>query len=315
MKSRFDRALRWYPLEWRDRYGDEFVLLLKDSFPHSLPTRVRMSLSMNGVREHLHSLGVVGQAAPRQDRVKGGALVVLTGWTFFVVAGTLFAKFAEQWSTATPVGQQSWPTVGYNIVLAGGIVGSAVLAVAALSVLPATMRLLRAGGWELVRRTSFRASVALVLFLGMLGSLIAVAHGLSSVQRNGGSPGYERFALVVGVVGLLALTLGTAAIVTVVRRLTFSRLILRLLSALVGALGTVMTAVLTGTAIFWVTEAQHAGRFMKGEGGGYVGLVSSTFPPTLDLAGLLMVVGLLLAGTGLARVHSARPFAASEVTN
>jgi hypothetical protein len=48
------RALRWYPVAWRRRYGEELVAMLDDTYGDGeLPPRGRMALVLAGLRERI----------------------------------------------------------------------------------------------------------------------------------------------------------------------------------------------------------------------------------------------------------------------
>jgi hypothetical protein len=51
------RVLRWYPRDWRRRYGDELVALLEDMFgDEPLSVRCRMSLCRSGTIERIREM-------------------------------------------------------------------------------------------------------------------------------------------------------------------------------------------------------------------------------------------------------------------
>lgn len=51
------RVLRWYPRDWRRRYGDELVALLEDMFGEEpLPVGCRMSLFRSGMIERIRRM-------------------------------------------------------------------------------------------------------------------------------------------------------------------------------------------------------------------------------------------------------------------
>ena len=51
------RLLRWYPRDWRRRYGDELVALLEDMFgDEPLSVRCRMSLCRAGTIERIREM-------------------------------------------------------------------------------------------------------------------------------------------------------------------------------------------------------------------------------------------------------------------
>ena len=67
-----------------------------------------------------------------------------------------------------------------------------------------------------------------------------------------------------------------------------------------------MVAILAAMIIWWRIEASHAPAFMRsGIGNGFI-ITSSTFPPALVVASILMLIGLAAAISGTLRVAHAR---------
>src|ERR1019366_7091323 len=94
--SRSDRLLRWYPRAWRERYGDEFVALIEDTYPaRKIPYGERARIARGGLSEHVHALSLGDVESSANDRVRTGSLLVLCAWALFVVAGAGFAKMTE----------------------------------------------------------------------------------------------------------------------------------------------------------------------------------------------------------------------------
>ena len=51
------RVLRWYPVAWRRRYGQELVAMLEDTYGDDrLALRVRIALIRSGLKERIHML-------------------------------------------------------------------------------------------------------------------------------------------------------------------------------------------------------------------------------------------------------------------
>jgi len=67
--ARVARLLRWYPRNWRERYGEEFEAVLTSSL---VDGKGGHSLSMNVAREglaaRLENAGFVGRTAPAIER-------------------------------------------------------------------------------------------------------------------------------------------------------------------------------------------------------------------------------------------------------
>ena len=104
LRSRARRLLRWYPKEWRSRYGDEFVELLvadMEERPHSLHRS--LDVVRGGAVARSASAGLGGQPldpedAPRRSLVAiGGALSI-----FLVFALAMWAQLTIGWQWSPP---------------------------------------------------------------------------------------------------------------------------------------------------------------------------------------------------------------------
>lgn len=298
-----ERVLRWYPRSWRTRYGQGLVALLEDTYgEHPLPLRVRASLARAGTVERAREVGVLGEGAISSERLRAGSLLVLCGWTLFVVAGAAFAKFTEHWYVATPSAHRTLPTIADTAVQAAGIASAVAVLLAALLSVPAVLRLLRTQGWTSVQRPMLRGTLSIGVSVALFAGLILWAHQLNLHQRNGGLALYSVAASATGLVVLAAIAIVTSTVITVTRKLDFSRRVLRLLSSL--ALGTtlLMGVIAAGIGLWWASEAVYAPQFLANSiGSGIIG-TSNALPPALIVAGVLMVLGLASALAGSVRV-------------
>lgn len=300
----YEQLMRWYPPQWRERYGDEMAALLEDSYATAseVPLRQRVSLAWSGLGERARSAGLVGSSQPPDVRLRGGSLWVLCGWAFYVAAGVIFAKTADHWSTGAPAAGHWVATGGFNVVGAAAGVGIVIVFLAALVVLPAFVRFLASGGWGDVRRPilvaigSFAASAVLFVVL------VAWAHSLNGHDRNGGLPIYGWFFVLVSLVFFAALGCGTAAALAVARRVELSHRTLRLLGLMAVALVGMMGLALVSLVAWWSSEAVHAPAFLNQVIGNGVPFQSSVVPPTLLMSGVLMMIGLVLGVVGLVRI-------------
>src|ERR1035437_845878 len=127
----FERLLRWYPPQWRDRYRREMVALLEDTYgSRRVLWRIRVSLMRNGSLERVRGVGWAGDIASSYERMKTGSTLIVSCWSLFVVAGAIFAKFSEHWGVATPVVGRRLASLGYDAVqwsggASGGVGGIA----------------------------------------------------------------------------------------------------------------------------------------------------------------------------------------------
>lgn len=303
----YEQLLRWYPSQWRDRYGDEMAALLEDTYATAseVPLRQRARLAWSGLGERARSAGMAGWSSDPNVRLRGGSLLVLCGWAFFIVAGAMFVKVADRWSMSIRSTGHAVAAGGINVVGVAAVIGSLLVLVAAALVLPAFVRLLRAGRWAEVRRP-ITLAMASVAASGVLFVILASwAHSLSSHDVNGGLPIYGWFFVLVGVVFFGAVGCGTAAAVAVGRRVDLSPQTLRTLGFLALALVGVMGLVVASLVAWWAAEAVRAPSFLAQTIGNGVPFQSSVVPPTLLACGLLMVVGLVMGLAGLIRIVGA----------
>ncbi|HXQ60772.1 MAG TPA: hypothetical protein VN796_00490 [Acidimicrobiales bacterium] len=301
--ANLERLLRWYPAVWRARYGAELVALMEDTYGNDpVPARSRFGIARAGMTERLVEMGLgTGNQGPA-ERLRGGALLVLCAWGFFVIGGSIFAKAAEGWALATSHADRALPGAGYDSVVVAAAVGAVVIAVAAVVTLPAFLRFLGAGGWSDVRRPVRVAVGVSAVTMLTVASMSLWAHHLDYSQRNGGSLPYEVLALVVGILAMVTIAAWTVATLRTVRLLDLSAPVLRLEGRLALLLALVMLVIVGGTSVWWAAEAADAPRFLSGSTSGPVG---SALPPNLLIAGAFMVAGVCVALRGALRVGGA----------
>lgn len=234
-------------------------------------------------------------------RVRSGSLSILAGWSCFVLAGALFAKFTEHWDAVPLPAGHLLAGTGYSAVQWAGVVGTVLVVTAALMVLPAFIRLIRGGGWKGVRRPVLRA-----LTLGSTTLVCAVAcgvwsHHLSYHDRNGGLVPYELAVLFLALAVVVSIAAGTVAIIAVAWRLDLSGRAERHLAGVAISVSFMMVIITVGTVLWWSVEALHAPDFFReGIGNGLV-FTSARVPPVLVIAGILMTCGLTAAALGSLR--------------
>lgn len=300
----YERLVRWYPQQWRERYGDEMAALLEDSYATAgeVPRRQRVSLAWSGLAERARSAGLVGWSAEPDTRVRAGSLLVLCGWAFYIVAGAMFGKLTDRWSTESSHGSHWVATGSFSLVAVAGVVGCLIVLLAAVMVLPAFVRFLAAGRWHEVARPVVVSIASGVVALGLLGFLVVRAHGMSAHDRNGGSPLYSALFLIVGAVVFLAVGCATGAAVAVARRVDLSRPLVRTLGVMAIGLVGAMALAWASLVIWWATEATNSIGFLSQSMGNGEPYSSSVVPPTLLASGLLTTVGLGLGLFGLVRI-------------
>ena len=124
--------IRWYPPEWRERYGPEMTALLEDTYatPGAVPWRARMGLLRFGLAERARAAGLYGSAPGPAEQVRAGSVLVLCGWALFLVTGAIFAKFADNWSVAAPSTARWVASDSYDAVAVLAALGCALVALA-----------------------------------------------------------------------------------------------------------------------------------------------------------------------------------------
>jgi hypothetical protein len=278
--------------------------LLEDTYANAgaVPLRQRVSLAISGLAERTRSLGMAGWSEDPDVRLRGGSLLVLCGWAFYVVAGAIFAKTADHWFTSrSPAGR--WVAAGsLNVIGVTAVIGSLAVLVAALVALPAFVRFVRAGRWHEVRAPVAVAVVSVAVSAILFVVMVQWAHNLSAHDRNGGLPIYGWFFVAVSLTFLTALASATVAAVSVGRRLDLSRPTLRALGVMAVGIVGLMGLTLVSLVAWWASEAVHAPGFLAQTIGNGMPYASSVVPPTLLASGLCMVVGLAMGVAGLVRV-------------
>jgi len=294
------RALRWYPSAWRARYGDELGALIEDQLDGCPPTmRFSMNLALAGLKERAREAWNVGPSASPAERARSGILLVLGGWTAFVVAGTSFAKLAEHYPDALSRPDRVLPTHAFDVVMVAAAIAGAMVVLGAGLLLPAFVRFIRAGGWGEIRRRVLGAiavtGVALALGVGM----VSWAGSLSPAQRNGANAAYAVTFACLALLGSAAVALWARVAGAALRRLEFSRPILLVESGLAAVVGAGMATMTVATAIWWGAVAIDAPWFLHGARAGSTGS-----PLDLRLAGttVLMLGAALVGGFGVSRL-------------
>jgi hypothetical protein len=261
------RLLRWYPPAWRDRYGEEFLVYMQDSFGSERPPwSARLSVVAGGIRERARRSGLTGDSVPPPDRVRAGVLLVLVSWTAMVIAGSGLAKMSEHFDTALRdgAGAHHFPDLSYTVIqTVAGIAGLIVIAGAGLA-LPAFLRYLRSGGWSSIRPHALRAAACTVATAVVTVPLLVWAHHLTSDQRNGGSTAYTTVFLIWAALVAVTLALWTGLAVAAARKVSFSRSVLTAEAGMAVAVAFAIVGILTATTVWWATVAERAPAFLSG---------------------------------------------------
>ncbi len=299
-KGADDPRLRWYPRSWRDRYGDELSALLDDDYDRSTPVRIRLSLVSGGIRQRARQSGLTGDAVPAADGVRAGALVVLTAWTAFVIAGASFAKFSEHFDEALPrsVGTHHVPDFAFTVLQAAAGVASILVFAGAILAVPSFVRFLRARGWVSVRGHFVRALLCTVVTLTVTAPVLVRANHLPSHHPNGGIHWDGVLFLVWTALIVITLSSWTVVAVAAGRRIEISRAMLTTEGVLAAAVAAAMMTMLVAIAFWWGAMAKAAPAFLNASP---AGLPGSSWDILLVATVALMVVATGTAAVGVAR--------------
>jgi chromate transport protein ChrA len=275
---------------------------LEDTYGEHTKWRARVAIARAGLVERARETGLVFNPTSSNDRLRSGSHLVLCGWSLFMVAGAIFAKFTEHWGVATPMAHRTLPRVGDLAVQWAGGVGMVLVLLAGVFVLPAVIASLRHGGWSRVRRPVLRGLTVVSTALLLTGAMAIWSRFLNNHQRNGSWVAFEIVVLLCALVFVAAIITATSAAITVTRQIDLSRKALLVLSSTALAVTVLMATVTAGTVAWWVSEATYAPQFLRHSIGSGLFLTSSSLPPALLAAGLMMILGLVTALAGARRV-------------
>lgn len=273
-------VLRWYPKEWRERYGDEFVALVHEGFGEGpLPLSLRRSIALSGLRERGHYSGLIGERSAPNVRRRTGSLVVLVAWALTSVGVMSFSKSAEHFSNALPSNSRTLAQVAYDVVAAAGLVGSLFVAVGAGIAVPAFVRFLRGGGWLRVRRLFAGLALTGVTLAVATAALGLWAHHLDQAQRNGADHMYVAAFLLYACAVVFTIAAVTRGAIVVVTQLELSPGVLRTEGTIALAVCVTTLAVATGASLWIAQMSLHAPWFFQGTTPGVA--VSPWSPPVV----------------------------------
>jgi hypothetical protein len=168
-------VLGLYPLAFRRRYGQEIRALL-DEAP-ARPTTV-LDLARGALLAHMRPPAAVAGTVGPSERVRASASGVLACWVAFAAAGFAFYKTTED-ASFTEAGS-AHPLLGdaRAAIIAAALVASAAVLLGALPLILTALAQAR-------RRPRLRLLVSLpvlavIVFVGLTGVLIVVAHSVPS---------------------------------------------------------------------------------------------------------------------------------------
>jgi hypothetical protein len=131
VRHRAERQLRWYPKEWRARYGEEFTELLVaelEERPRSL--RRNVDLARSGLAARLAAAGLGGQPLDAEGSGRRSLATLAAALSVFsVLAVALWAQLTVGWQWAPPATRA---TSFAMVVMSVGILTVGVLCLLAL---------------------------------------------------------------------------------------------------------------------------------------------------------------------------------------
>ncbi len=304
MKPADERSLlRWYPPEWRERYGAEMLAMIEDTLGGRPPTRrLRAELMRAGMRERLRRGGFIGRDRPAADRCRAAVALVLTGWAALVVAGAMFAKTTEHWRDRTAPADRVMADGAYLALEIAAAVGAAAVAAGVVAAMPALRRSLAAGGWRSMRGPVRIAGLLTALTAAATVGLHAWAHHLTSVERNGGSAPYTGAFLAWGVLLVATIASWTRAGIRVERHLRPTARLLRAEWLAAALTGTATIAVTGAMVAWWAAVAIRSPWILNGTA---PGSHPSWWAPDIGSALLVALLGSAAALAGGSRLASA----------
>jgi hypothetical protein len=176
------RLLRWYPRDWRARYGDEFAeLLIADIGERPKSWRRHSDVVISGIVARLIPTGLTGHAIDPADQVRASlaSLGCLLG-VFLSFGMAMWSQLAIGWQWSEP---DTTATFAAMVLMSGTMLLFSALAV--LAALPIA--------WRVATRVARRQSHGLVLpsllfFAGAAFLVIGSRHFGNGWPGTGGHP-------------------------------------------------------------------------------------------------------------------------------
>ena len=177
---RAERLLRWYPSEWRARYGDEFAeLLISDMAEQPRSLRRPVNVAANGVVARLAYAGLSQSNLEHCERTRRTLLAFACAAAVFVTFGLgMWAQLTIGWQWSAP---DTVATSAAMVVMSYSVL--VLLSIGALAVVPLA--------WTSARMALRRARVMRPLVLVMAGAGIFVLgsrHFANGWPGTGGHP-------------------------------------------------------------------------------------------------------------------------------
>jgi hypothetical protein len=271
-----------------------------------VPVRLRVSLAAHGLAERVRSSNAVAATSSSDARRRNGSLRVLVAWAAFMVGGAGFAKATEHFDRAVPAGSQRVPEATFAVVAIGGVLGGCMVLAGAALAMPAFITFVRNGGWPRVKRHLVRALIMSTVTVAATLPLLAWAHRLNDVQRNGASSAYSAAFLGWVLLGVITLGCWTAVAASIGRHVGLRASILRIEAALAMALAATMLAISLAAVTWWLAIARSAPWFLHGKP---ADTPASPFNVPLTLALVVMTGATILGLVSATRILLPKPTA------
>ena len=293
------RLLRWYPEQWQHRYGQELLDLISDTYGAAkVPLQARLLVARAGLIERLRAVGFVGDVATSRELVRGGSLLMLCAWSFFIAGGSLFAKFSEHWEGSVSAQHRGVITFSFAVVQYAALCGLLIVVLAACIVLPTIARFISLHGWEPVRAALRRGLMAMLIVTGTTTAIIAWTHYSAVPPLDRSTWWLQAIGVTWGLLLLASLALGTSALVAVVSRLELAPQTSRMIGRLALAMAVVLSAIAFGALAWWINMIQFGQQFFASGAFG----VSRGVTVVTATSAAMMLMGLSIAALGVRRV-------------
>lgn len=180
-ERRAQRLARWYPSTWRDRYGEEFVELLRSEIeerPHSAGRT--LNVAMSGSFARLQVAGLAGDVLADEDQARASFSVLGVSLSVFLLFGIgIWAQLAIGWQWSAPDNQ---PTVWSMVAMSVSVAALACLGL--LAAVPVIWSIAR----NALRRHSVLRAPALLFIASAAVLFIGGRHFGNGWPGTGGHP-------------------------------------------------------------------------------------------------------------------------------
>jgi hypothetical protein len=183
-------------------------------------------------------------------------------------------------------------------------VGTLLVIVGTVAVVPSLVTFLRSGGWPGIRRRVLGAAFVSGLTLVATVALASWAHSLDAQQRNGGDLAYSIAFTAWAASAAACLGSWCAAACATARRLALPTVVLRLDASIASAVCSAMVVMTAATLTWWIALARSAPWVISGR---RHAVSAVSFPPQLLACTMLMLIACVLGTIGATKAFRALP--------